>query len=94
MRTDTAMKRFTLPLAATLLAGLLLGACSKEVAVVPHDPACLWNMQQARNYTAQGRYELAKEHYLLALSASKEPDTKRVIAHELKSVDTMIRARR
>lgn len=88
------MKRFALPLAVPLLAGLLLSACGKEAAVAPYDPACLWNMQQARNYTAQGRYELAKEHYLLALAASSESRTKRVIAHELESVDKMIQTQR
>lgn len=92
--TETAMKRFALPLAVSLLAVTLLGACGKEASVAPYDPASLWNMQQARNYTAQGRYELAKEHYLLALAASKESGTRRIISHELQSVDKMIQTQR
>ncbi len=89
----TAMKRLALALAVPLFAGFVLCACAR-IAVAPHDPACLWNMQQARNYTAQGRYELAKEHYLLALAASNEPETKSAIAHELQSVDKMIQTLR
>lgn len=88
------MKRHALPLAMVVFAGLLLTACAKEAVVVPYDPACLWNMQQAKNYTAQGRFELAREHYLLALAANNDPQTKRVIAHELQSVDKMIQTRR
>jgi hypothetical protein len=47
-----------------------------------------------KNYMAKGRYELAREHLLLALAASDNVETRNVIAHELNSVDLMIQTQR
>ncbi|MDL2317295.1 hypothetical protein LJC59_09565 [Desulfovibrio sp. OttesenSCG-928-A18] len=67
---------------------------SQRAAVAEHDANCLWNIQIARDYTAQGRYELAKEHYLMALGACNDVESRNLVTHELRSVDLMIKAQR
>lgn len=93
----------TLKLLATLLlAGVffLLPACSYVTYVSPtrtvvtdHSPNSLVNLQLGRQYVAEGRYELAKEHYLMALAASDDQN-RESIAQELHSVDMMIKTQR
>ncbi len=84
-----------------LLSCLALCGCTRskyfsgdEVVVAPYDSSSLWNLQVGRDYAAQGRYELAKEHYLLALASSSDVETRAIIAHDLKSVDMMIKTQR
>lgn len=91
-----------------VLFSLLLGGCgagsvyhdtvaafsSDRVAVAPYDENALWNLKQGREYAAQGRYELAKEHYLIALASSNDAATHTVISHELRSVDMAIQTQR
>ncbi len=91
-----------------LLAALLcppLAACSwfnsergkvqnAEVAVVNQHPDSVWNLKMGRDYAADGRFELAKEHYLLALAAAQDPDMRRMLNNELQSVDLMIQTMR
>jgi hypothetical protein len=91
----TIMKRYALLLLFTVLAS---GCGSAKNAF--NSPArgpeanSRWNQQVARNYMAQGRYELAREYYLMALAANTDAKNRAVIAHELKSVDTMIQTQR
>ena len=92
------MKEMQMKECAVLLALLLLVGCSKtnhfwgdREVLTNYDANCLWNIQVARDYTAQGRYELAREHFLLALASSDDPETRQLISRELKSVDTMIK---
>ena len=92
------MKRILL---ITLPCLLLAGGCgmtsylsNDAVAVAPYDPNCLWNLKVGRDYVAQGRYELAKEHYLMALAASNDAETRQLVTHELESVDLMIKTQR
>lgn len=80
---------------------LMLWACGtmhylspERAAVSDFDGNCLANLQMGRDYAALGRYELAKEHLLLALAASKNDETRQIISHELKSVDLMIQTQR
>lgn len=84
-----------------LLSALALPGCgiqkqfsSERTAVAQYDANCLWALQQARDYAAQGRYELAKEQYLMALAACDTPDVRQIVTHELRSVDMMIKAQR
>ena len=83
-----------------LLTSLLLGCGGArqgevtEAVVTPYDAICLRNMWLGRGYAAQGRYELAKEHYLVALAASKDPETRNVISRELNSMDMIIKTER
>lgn len=84
------MKRYLVLLpAAFALAGCLRGA-----AVTPYDSQAIWHLQAGRDFAAQGRYELAKEQYLMALAANNEPQARTVITRELKSIDMIIQTQR
>jgi hypothetical protein len=67
---------------------------SDRVVIVPHDPNSLWNLKLGREYAASGRYELAKEQYLMALASSSDEETRTIVSHELHAVDLMIQAQR
>ena len=98
----------SLLLTLSLLFCFLLGGCgagavyhdtvaafsSERMAVTPYDQNTLWNLRQARDYVAQGRYEIAKEHYLMALASSNDAATHTVISHELRATDMMIQTQR
>jgi hypothetical protein len=78
-----------------LFAVLLLGCSGKNTRpVAPYNSNCLWNLQLGRDYAAQGRYELAREHLLMAVAANSDPHLRGLLTHELKSVDTMIQTQR
>ena len=77
---------------------LLASACgslwgSQSTTVVHNSAASIHNLQLGRQYIAEGRYELAREHYLFALAASDETK-KDVIAQELHAVDLMVKTQR
>lgn len=66
-----------------------------DIALTQHNPVSLYNYRTAREYSAQGRYELAKEHFLLAYAAAGDDVILRdMLARELESVDLMIRTLR
>lgn len=75
-----------------------LTACStifgtEQVVVAPHSPSSISSLQMGRKYASEGRYELAKEQFLMALAASDEQN-KDIIAKELHAVDMMIKTQR
>ncbi|MDR2161949.1 MAG: hypothetical protein LBO77_07440 [Desulfovibrio sp.] len=75
--------------------GSVLSRFSDERAVlVPHDPNSLRNLLLGREYAAAGRYELAKEQYLMALASSSDGQTRAIVTHELNAVDLIIQAQR
>ena len=86
--------------ALLLLFALLLSACgsanreSEGRRAGGPDADSRGNLQLARGYMAQGRYELAKEHYLLALAANTNPKLRPAIAAGLQSADAMIQTQR
>jgi hypothetical protein len=99
------MKRKLLLLTAGILSALFMAACGSRERRLPADlqkpgtlgsyeSVCQYNLYQGRAYAAQGRYELAKEHLLLALAQSTDPITRRVAGNELKSVEMSILTRR
>lgn len=75
----------------TALAAMLLAGCGGKN---PPENNAEWHTHLGRNYAAQGRYELAKEHLLMALAANDDPEKRDAIVHELKSVDTFILTKR
>jgi hypothetical protein len=83
-----------LPFAGCSPGAVLSRFSNERVVVVPHDPNSLRNMKLGREYASAGRYELAKEHYLMALAASSDAETQRIVSHELRAVDLMIQAQR
>ncbi|MDR0465761.1 MAG: hypothetical protein LBH94_00210 [Deltaproteobacteria bacterium] len=51
-----------------------------------------WNL--ARDYELQMRYELARQHYLLALASCRSESTQAQLKRELESIDLQIRTMR
>ena len=56
--------------------------------------ATMHNWKLARDYERQMRYELARQHYLLALSSCRLEPTQTQLRRELESVDLQIRTMR
>ena len=52
------------------------------------------NWKLARDYERQMRYELARQHYLLALASCRSESTQAQLRRELESVDLQIRTMR
>lgn len=93
------MKRFAVLILPCLL--LLTGGCgigsyfsNERVTVTPYNSNFIWHMKTGRDYVAQGRYELGKEHYLMALASSDDGESREVASQELKAVDMMIQTQR
>ncbi len=79
---------------------LLAAACSKpmeprqRLAVPPYHEHTISNFTLARLYMSKGRYELAREHLLLALASAREEDMRSRLAQELEAVELMIATKR
>jgi hypothetical protein len=56
--------------------------------------ATVHNWKLARDYEQQMRYELARQHYLLALASCRSESTQMQLRRELESVDLQIRTMR
>lgn len=89
-----------IPLLALLIA---VGGCStveekqhtaEAVDVTSYNPISLKNYRLGRDYVAAGRYELAREHYLLALASADSPELKTALSNELCAVNLMIKTLR
>lgn len=79
----------------SLAAVLLFGCATKKSRPEPlYNSNSLWHLQVGRDYAGQGRYELAKEHLLMAVASSSDPYMRNMLNHELKSVDAMIQTQR
>jgi len=62
--------------------------------VVGYNADSLRNYKAGRDFSAAGRYELAREHYLLALASANDPVLREALARELDSIDLMIKSLR
>jgi hypothetical protein len=56
--------------------------------------ATMHNWKMARDYERQMRYELARQHYLLALASCRSERTQTQLRRELESIDLQIRTMR
>lgn len=65
-----------------------------DVAAVPYHEHSLWNLYRARDYMAQGRYEIAREHLALARSTAKTKEMQTLLDREIAAVNAAIRNRR
>ena len=66
-----------------------------DIATTEHNPISIWNYRTAREYSSQGRFELAREHYLLAYAAANgDPVMRDALQKELHAVDLMIKTLR
>ncbi len=76
------------------------GACSsptvprQRFAAPPYHENTLANFTVARLYMSEGRFELAREHLLLALASARDEDMRSRLAQELEAVEMMIATRR
>ena len=65
------------------------------VALTPHNPVSLYNYKTARAYSAEGRLELAREHYLLAYAAAEgDGPLRAALEREIRAVNMMIKTLR
>ncbi|MFV0421344.1 hypothetical protein [Oleidesulfovibrio sp.] len=91
--------------AVSLLAVLLLSGCSTPAdapppppppaqVVVDYDAQALTSYQQARQFVAQGRFELAREQYLIALAIARNDYMRERLMHELQATELMLRSSR
>ncbi len=65
------------------------------IELTRHNPVSLENYRMARSYAAAGRYELAREHYLLAYAAAEDDTPLRAaLERELRGIDMMIKTLR
>lgn len=65
------------------------------VAITPHNPVSLYNYKTARAYSAEGRLELAREHYLLAYAAAEgDGPLRAALEREIRGINMMIKTLR
>lgn len=81
-----------------LVASLLMIGCSSRKGAEPTVGAgpdiSIEYLEQARKYRSEGRYELARESYALALSTSRNNANLGIIEHELAGTELLIRTMR
>lgn len=77
-------------LRTALLLGLLLAGCTTHVTTLPENAQTIASWQEARNFQAQGRYELAKQYYQLALAGARTPATQATLEREIEAVNRML----
>ena len=70
------------------------GASAAFDSVAGDTRATMHNWKLARDYERQMRYELARQHYLLALASCRSESTQTQLRRELESVDLHIRTMR
>jgi hypothetical protein len=85
-------KKLLLPV--VLAAALGLCACGGPTYRTVDSDEAIANWHQARYLQAQGRYGLAREYYLLALSAARTDDVRHALNQELHSVELQIKTLR
>ena len=62
----------------------------KSAAAVAYSDQSLYNYKQGQYYASAGRFEIAKEYYLLALAATTDPEMQDAISRELEAADAAI----
>ncbi len=62
----------------------------KSAAAVAYSDQSLYNYKQGQYYASAGRFELAKEYYLLALAATSDPEMQDAISRDLEAADAAI----
>ncbi len=67
---------------------------ASTTVVVDYNTDSLRHYKAGRDFSAAGRYELAREHYLLALAATNNPALQDALVFELDSIDLMIKSLR
>ena len=82
---------------------IILAACAgcslfepskARAAAVNYSDQSLHNYKQGQYYASAGRFELAKEYYLLALAATTDPGMQDAISRDLEAADAAIQIQR
>ena len=108
MKTDTFQKMAKRMSGWALCLGLCVLCCAFAFAQPDHaradassvfdsltdTKATRHHWKLARDYERQMRYELARQHYLLALASCRSESTQAQLRRELESVDLQIRTMR
>ena len=74
--------------------GLFLAGCSFHSPLVAESDETMDNWVLARRYQAEYRYELARQHFALALAAARTPTVVERLKQELAAVDLQIKTLR
>lgn len=97
------MARTVLAVVMIALLGILTGCSwissqmpksSPSIRMTAESDETVVNWTQARHYQAEGRYELARQYYMLALSAVRTQSALEQLQRELYAVDMQIRTMR
>lgn len=94
------MRLTTLVILVLLSAGLVTACGSSRsdecmtVAQAPYSENSLNNLHIGRQYLAQGRYELAREHFLMGLASARNGAMRQRLSQELQAAERMIQAQR
>lgn len=93
--------KILLPLVCLALSAVFFAGCSlfssspdKSAAAVNYSDQSLYNYKQGQYYASAGRFELAKEYYLLALAATTDADMQEAISRDLEAADAAIQIQR
>lgn len=78
----------------TLAAALTGWGCGTHVTSIPESSQTMASWQQARNYQAQGRYELAKQYYQIALAGARSIESQTALEREIEAADRMLQTLR
>jgi hypothetical protein len=76
-----------------LVLTLVLTGCAKYTAVT-ETGSTLSNWTIARHYQAQGRYEIARQYYVLAIADARTPDSQVALRQEIEAIERQIQAMR
>ena len=76
-----------------LLICFALAGCVRFTAV-PETGSTLSDWVIARGYQSQGRYEMARQYYVLALANARTPDSQVALRQEIEAVERQIQAMR
>ncbi len=79
------------------LASAPIAVCSasaNDTTEKPMDADTARNLSFAKKYRLEGRYELARQHYLLALATTNTTNMRDIIQHELETIELQIRTLR
>ena len=93
--------KILLPLAGLALSVAFCASCSifdssygKSSAAANYSDQSLYNYKQGQFYASAGRFELAKEYYLLALAATTDAEMQEAISRDLEAADAAIQIQR
>ena len=68
--------------------------CGTRFVGVPETASTLQHWTLARDYQAQGRFELAKQYYTLALADARTPQAQEALKIEIEGAERQIQAMR